>query len=57
MTLVVLVPIRRIGLAVLRVAVLRADILNLVGVVGLGYHVPDQGAPAGDLGDAVTQGH
>lgn len=57
MPLVMLVPVGRLGLAVLRVAVLRADVLDPAGVVGGSNLIPHQGAPARYLGDAVSQGH
>ena len=53
----VLVPAGSLGLAVLRVAVLGADVLHLRGKPGLGELVPHEGAPAGDFGDAVAEGH
>lgn len=55
--LVVLVPVGRGGLAVLRVAVLRPDVLDLVREPGRLQLVPHKRAPAGDLGDAVAEGH
>jgi precorrin isomerase len=55
--LVVLIPVGGVGTAALRVAVLRTHILDLVGETGLGQLVPDEGAPAGDLRNAVTEGH
>jgi len=55
--LVVLVPVGRGGLAVLRVAVLRPDVLHLVRKPGRLQLVPHERTPAGDLGDAVAEGH
>ena len=57
MTLVVLVPVGRRRLAVLRVAVLRPDVLHLVGEPGRRELVPHKRPPASNLGDAVTEGH
>ena len=56
-TLVALVPVKCLGLAILRVAVLRADVVDLVGQTRVGQLVPNEGTPAGDFGDAVTEGH
>ena len=55
--LVVLVPVGRRRLAVLRVAVLRPDVLHLVREPGRRELVPHERPPASDLGDTVAEGH
>lgn len=56
-TFVVVIPVSvRCG-AVLRVVRHGADKGDVGDVVGVGEEIPEFGAPAGDLSDAVTQGH